>query len=186
MYNTQKINNMKKMVFLCAILMAVSVVNAQSTLMLADGSTVSGQVKATGLRSGKIVVIADNKRSTYEAGNIKEATIDGNRYVSHKNDLFLEVVKGEKLSLYQKQSFSGGKINYNGAEPVLIPASEGSIGDYFLSADGGTTMQLTSKKRFAEDIRKSCSNCNAVVADIEGGRLGFADIKQIVQNLNKL
>lgn len=178
---------MKKMIFLSAIMMIISMANAQSTLTLANGTTVSGQVKATGLRNGKIVVIAaDNKRSTYEAGNIKEATIDGNRYVSYKNDLFLEVVKGEKLSLYQKQSSSGGKITYNGAEPILAASSEGSIGDYFFSADGGTTMQLTSKKRFAEDIKKSCSNCNSVVSDIEGGRLGFADIKQIVQNLNKL
>lgn len=178
---------MKKMFFLPVFVLAISIANAQSTITLADGTAVSGQVKATGLKSGKIVVIsADNKRSTYEAGSIKEATIDGNRYVSYKNDLFLEVVKGEKLSLYQKQSSSGGKINYNGAEPVLTPASEGSVGDYFLSADGGTTMQLTGKKKLVDDIKKVCANCGSTVADIEGGRLGFADIKQIVQNLNKL
>jgi hypothetical protein len=178
---------MKKMIFLPVLVLAISFANAQSTITLANGAAVSGQVKTTGLKSGKITVISsDNKRSTYEASAIKEATIDGSRYVSYKNDLFLEVVKGEKLSLYQKQSSSGGKINYNGAEPVLMPASEGNVGDYFLSTDGGATLQLTGKKKLAEDIKKTCGNCSALVSDIEGGRLGFADIKQIVQDLNKL
>jgi hypothetical protein len=178
---------MKKIILLPVFVLAMTIANAQSTITLANGAAVSGQVKTTGIKSGKIVVIsADNKRSTYEAAAIKEATIDGNRYVSYKNDLFLEVVKGDKLSLYQKQSSSGGKINYNGAEPVLTPASEGSIGDYFLSADGGVTMQLTGKKKLAEDIKKACVNCTVLVSDIEGGRLGFADIKQIIQDLNKL
>lgn len=187
---------MKKMFFLPLLLLTLSVAHAQSgavpdgfkkgTLTLENGSAVSGHIKATGLKSGKIVFIsADNKRSAYEVSGIKECTIDGNRYVTYKNDLFLQIVQGEKLSLYQKQSASGGKINYNGAEPVLMPASEGSIGDYFLSGDGGVTMQLTGKKKLADDIKKACGNCSSLVADIEGGRLGFADIKEIVQNSNK-
>jgi hypothetical protein len=157
----------------------------KGNILFFDSTSVSGLIKTNSLKSGKIIFpTVEKRKKTYETSLIKEFAIESDKYIIYKNDIFMELVRNMKLSLYQKQSSSDGKIEYNGTQPIIIAGSDGSIGDYFLSTDTGASMELLNKRNLADDIQKYCSNCPSLVAEIRAGKLSVADSRQIIQTCN--
>lgn len=157
----------------------------KGSVLFFDSTFISGFIKTNSLKSGKIIFInGENRKKTYGTSLIKEVSIGSDKYIIYKNDIFIELVQGLKISLYQKQSSSDGKIEYNGTQPIIVTGSEGDIGDYYISTDAGISMELLNKRTLADQLQKYCGHCSLLLAEIRAARLSISDSRQIVQTCN--
>ncbi|MBL7730424.1 MAG: hypothetical protein JNM88_04535 [Chitinophagaceae bacterium] len=155
----------------------VSAVSAQSsgTLVLADGTTLTGNIKNNISRNASVQIQTDGKKKTYTAAQLTSAQVEGVNYRCISGDFFKVICTGN-LCFLQKASDASGTITYNGTEAVVNNGTDGKPGDYFLFNTTKNNLQLVSVKNLEEVIQQ---NFNGNAAAIEKARTAATDISQL-------
>ncbi len=158
----------------------------KGSVTLADGSTSSGYVKENMKKNASIVFINDKSsdKKIYNSTEINAVAVDGASYVSLKGDFFKLICSG-KISFLQKASNASGKTIYNGSEAIILPGTEGKIGEYFSYAANELTL---INKNTMEAFIGQLSNCTAAVEkakSVNGDIAALADAVVIYNSYNK-
>lgn len=185
---------MKKIIIFAAALFALSNTQAQSpegftkgSVTLADGSTITGFVQDN-IKKGAAVTFVDGNggdKKLYNSTEINAVLIDATHYVSLKGDLFKVICSG-KMSFLQKASNAAGKTIYNGSEAIIIPGTEGKIGDHFSYTNSQLT--LINKKTVDTFIAEQLSACIPAAEKartINGDIAALAEAVTIYNSVNK-
>jgi len=118
----------------------------EATLILTNGSIVKGfgenlisRRRAIAFRSS-----TDAKKQLFSAKQLQSAQLNQQYFQVIEGDFFQLHTQGDAWELCEKLSASPATIEYNGAEPIMVNTSPGSVGDLFLY--NSTTHQLISIK----------------------------------------
>lgn len=133
---------------------------SRGSITLNDGTILHGLLNDQVKKKTSIIFIADssNDRHRYDAERLNSFTMDGITYKSINGDFFKIICAG-KISFLQKASNSGGRQISNGAEVILLPGTEGEIGDYFSYCNNHLT-HITAKTLYTF-IATQLSSCAA-------------------------
>ncbi len=185
---------MKKIFVFAASLLALSNLQAQipegftkGAVTLADGSTISGFVKEN-FKKGAAIMFTDSNggdKKLYNSTELNAVLIEGTNYISLRGDLFKVICTG-KMSFLEKASNAAGKTIYNGSEAIIIPGTEGKIGDHFSYTNNQLT--LINKKTVDTFIAEQLSTCIAAVEKaktINGDIAALAEAVTIYNTANK-
>lgn len=185
---------MKKIIILAASLFSLSQLQAQvpegftkGAVTLANGSTVNGYVQDN-IKKGAAITFINEKggeKQLYNSTELNAVEINGAQYISVKGDFFKVICHG-KISFLQKASNASGKTIYNGAEAIVLPGTEGKIGDYFSYSSNQLT--LINKKTVDTFIAEQLSTCTAAVEKaktINGDIAALAAAVTIYNDVNK-
>jgi hypothetical protein len=175
---------MKKIIILAATFLALTQLQAQApegftkgSVTLADGSILTGFVKDNIKKGAAILFVNSNggDKKIYNSTEINAVLIDATNYISLKGDLFKVICTG-KMSFLQKASNAAGKTIYNGSEAIILPGTEGKIGDHF----SYTNQQLTliNKKTVDAFITEQLSTCTPAM---EKAKLANGDIAALAE-----
>ncbi len=184
----------KKSFFITAVgLFILLNVNAQipegyvkGSVTLADGTTITGYVHDN-IKKGSAVVLVNDKgedKKLYNSAEINGAVINGTNYLSVKGDFFKIICNG-KMNFLQKASNSSGKTIYNGAEAIILPGTEGKIGDYFSYSNNELTL---INKKSTDAFIGQLSDCTAAVEkakSVNGDIAALADAVTIYNSYSK-
>lgn len=185
---------MKKTMYLIATaLFFVTAIQAQvpagfvkGTVTLADASTISGYIKDN-IKKGAVTFVDDNgaNKKLYYSNEINAVTIEGANYVAVKNDFFKTICTG-KICFLQKASNISGKTIYNGSEAIILPGTEGKIGDYFSYSNNELT-HITQKTvdAFITTQLSACTQAAEKAKTINGDIAALADAVSIYNSYNK-
>ncbi len=123
----------------------------KGTLMLADNSSISGNIKNNIHRSASVIFINESggKKKNYDGSDLISAEIEGAKFLCIKGDFFRVISQGG-LSYLQKSSDASNKLSYNGNEAIFINGTEGKPGDYFIYSSNNQQLKWISKKNFTE------------------------------------
>lgn len=136
----------------------------KGTIVLADGSSLSGTIKDNIRKSASVVFTQDGgKKRTYDGSELSSAEIEGTKFICIKGDFFKVLCQGE-LSFLQKASDASGKPSYNGNEAVFSNGTEGKPNDYFIYNSASKQLQLVSKKN-VEEVAATCFAGNTAAID---------------------
>lgn len=185
---------MKKIIVLAASFFALAGTQAQApegfskgTVTLANGSTITGYIQDNIKKGAAVIFVNDNgsDKKIYNSTEINAVLIDATHYISLKGDFFKVICTG-KMSFLQKASNASGKTIYNGSEAIVLPGTEGKIGDYF----SYTASQLTwiNKKTVDAFITEQLSACTAAAEKaktINGDIAALAEAVTIYNTVNK-
>jgi hypothetical protein len=195
-YQTIKSIAMKKTIILTAISALFTVLNMQAqapagfvkgNVTLADGSTISGYVKDNIKKNASVTFLDNNgsNKQQYDGIQVNAAVVDGTNYSCMKGDFFKTICTG-KICFLQKASNASGKTIYNGAEAIILPGTEGKIGDYFSYTNNELT--LITKKTVDAFISTQL-NSNAKAAEkakaVNGDIAALAEAIAIYNSDNK-
>jgi len=134
---------------------------SSGTISLANGNTLSGYIKDNIKKNAAVIYLnaAGSEKKVYNSTEINAVQIGNTHFISVKGDFFKAVCSG-KMSFLQKASNAAGKTIYNGSEAIVLPGTEGKIGDYFTYTDGDLTMiNTTSIDTFIQQL----GNCATAV-----------------------
>lgn len=158
----------------------------KGAVTLADASTVTGYVKDN-IKKGAVVFVDDkggNKQLFY-SNEINAVVIDSANYVSVKNDFFKTICSG-KICFLQKASNISGKTIYNGSEAIILPGTEGKIGDYFSYSNNELTLiNQKTVDAFINNQLSSCTQAAEKAKSINGDIAALADAVTIYNSYNK-
>ena len=190
----QKSIAMKKIILYAAIFLAFTQLQAQTpegftkgSVTLADGSIITGFVQDNIKKGAAIMFISSEggDKKLYNSTEINAVLIDATNYISLKGDLFKVICTG-KMNFLQKASNAAGKTIYNGSEAIIIPGTEGKIGDHFSYTNNQLT--LINKKTVDAFIADQLSTCTAAVEKaktINGDIAALAEAVTIYNTANK-
>ncbi|HKH61654.1 MAG TPA: hypothetical protein VKA49_12525 [Flavitalea sp.] len=154
------------------------------TIVMPDNTIQQGYIKNNMKKTGEIIFLsADGKKMKYTASQVSGATVDNNSYITMNNAFYKVVADGSKIKLLRKASNSS-TIQYNGSEPIIADAGEGSYDDYFIQTVGTKKLQLVRKKDFAKIFTSVCADCTTLTDDLRTNKLGFDEIEQAVALYN--
>jgi len=185
---------MKKIMILAATILALTQLHAQvpegftkGALTLADGSIVTGYVQDNMKKGAAVMFINSNggDKKLYNSTEINAVLIDATNYISIKGDLFKVICTG-KMNFLQKASNAAGKTIYNGSEAIIIPGTEGKIGDHFSYTNNQLT--LINKKTVEAFIAEQLASCTAAAEKaktINGDIAALAEAVTIYNTANK-
>jgi len=157
-----------KILSLAAILFSFVNANAQTnvpagyvkgSLVLANGSTVTGFVKENIRKSASVSFIESTggKKKTYDGSQLSGVEINGMKYTCVGGDFFKKICEN-KMALLQKASDASGKLVYNGSDAVVSSGTEGKPGDYF-TLDGAKKLTLVSAASINEVVSANFPSC---------------------------
>ena len=153
-------------------------------VVMPDNTIQEGYIKNNMKKSGEIIFLsADGKKIKYTASQISGVSVDNSSYITTNNAFYKVVADGSKIKLLRKASNSSS-IQYNGSEPIVADAGEGSYDDYFIQTVGTKKLQLVRKKDFAKIFTTVCADCTTLTDDLRTNKLGFAEIEQAVALYN--
>ena len=185
---------MKKIIVLAATFFALLHTQAQApegfskgSVTLADGTAITGYVKDNIKKGAAITFVSDKggEKKLYNSTEINAVTIDAASFISVKGDFFKVICNG-KMNFLQKASNAAGKTIYNGSEAIVLPGTEGKIGDYFSYSNNQLT--LINKKTVDTFIADQLSTCTAAVEKaktINGDIAALAEAVIIYNTVNK-
>lgn len=154
-------------------------------IMMPDKTTHNGYVKNNMKKNGAIVFLSsDGKKTKYTAAQLYRVTVDTKEYISSNNGFYQVIADGAKIKLLRKASNNSSAIQYNGSEPILADAGEGSYDDYFIQTAGTTKLQLVRKKDFSKIFSTVCADCPTLTHELSDNKLGFEEIEQAVALYN--
>ena len=154
------------------------------SIFMADNTTLQGYIKNNLKKNGEIIFLSsDGKKIKYTASQVSGLTLDTEHYIVVNNTFYKVIQDGTKMKLLRKASNSSA-IQYNGSEPVVGNADEGSYDDYFIQPASTKKLQLVRKKDFNKIFISSCSDCSSLTDDLKSNKLGFAEIEQAVTLYN--
>jgi hypothetical protein len=153
-------------------------------IMMHGNITHNGYIKNNMKKNGEIVFLSsDGKKTKYTAAQLYHVTVDSKEYIISNNAFYHVIADGAKIKLLQKASNSSA-IQYNGSEPIVADAGEGSYDDYFIQTAGTTKLQLVRKKDFAKIFSTVCADCPTLTHELSDNKLGFEEIEQAVALYN--
>ena len=153
-------------------------------ITMPDNTTQNGYVRNNMKKNAEIVFLSpDGRKTKYTATQVNHVTVDTKEYIVSNNAFYQVIADGAKIKLLRKASNSSS-IQYNGSEPVIADAGEGSYDDYFIQAAGTTKLQLVRKKDFAKIFSNVCADCPALTDQLRDSKLGFEEIEQAVALYN--
>jgi hypothetical protein len=158
----------------------------KGTVTLADASTVNGYIKDN-IKKGAVVFVDENgaNKKSYCSNEINAVTIDGTNYVAVKNDFFKTICTG-KICFLQKASNISGKTIYNGSEAIILPGTEGKIGDYFSYTNNELTLiNQKTTEAFISNQLGSCTQAAEKAKLANGDIAALADAVAIYNSYNK-
>ena len=153
-------------------------------VMMPGNTTHNGYIKNNMKKNGEIVFLSsDGKKTKYTAPQLYRVTVDTTEYIISNNAFYQVIADGAKIKLLRKASTSSA-IQYNGSEPIVTDAGEGSYDDYFIQTAGTTKLQLVRKKDFAKIFSTVCADCPTLTHELSDSKLGFEEIEQAVALYN--
>ncbi|MFT3679533.1 MAG: hypothetical protein QM791_04630 [Ferruginibacter sp.] len=159
----------------------------QGSITMADGSTKNGYVKDNTKKNASLAFVdnSGSNKQQFDGSQINGAVIDGTSYTCIKGDFFKMICNG-KICFLQKASNASGKTIYNGSEAIILPGTDGKIGDYFTYSNN----QLThiTQKTLDAIIAEQFASCNAAIEkarSINGNLAALADAVAIYNAANK-
>lgn len=185
---------MKKIILFTATLLALLHLQAQTpegftkgSVTLADGSTINGFVKDNFKKNAAIIFTDSNggDKKIFNSTEINAVLIDATNYISLRGDLFKVICTG-KMNFLEKASNAAGKTIFNGSEAIIIPGTEGKIGDYFSYTNNQLT--LINKKTVDTFIAEQLSTCTAAAEKakaINGDIAALAEAVTIYNSANR-
>jgi hypothetical protein len=135
-------------------------VNGEITLP--DNTVLNGPVKENIRKKGEVVLVQNDKKVKYKAGDINGVALGNNKYITHNYTFYEVVFAGNNLTLFRKASEPSG-TQFNGADAFVVN-SEGNIDDLFVKKNGETTFHALNKKNYAEVLKSLCKNCEIPAA----------------------
>ncbi|MBC7827338.1 MAG: hypothetical protein H7122_06310 [Chitinophagaceae bacterium] len=154
------------------------------SIVMPDNTTLTGYVRNNMKKNGEVIFLSpDGKKIKYTATQVSSISIDNNHYIVANNAFYKVVTDGAKIKLLRKASNASG-IQYNGSEPIVLDAGEGSYDDYFIQTVSTKKLQLVRKKDFQKVFTSACSDCTTLTDDLKANKLGFAEIEQAVALYN--
>ena len=186
---------MKKKLFFSTVVALFSLLSASAqipdgyvkgSVTLADGSIINGFVHDN-IKKGAAVILVNDKgenKRLYNSTEINAVSVNDVNYTSVKGDFFKIICSG-KMSFLQKASNAAGKTIYNGAEAIVLPGTQGKIGDYFSYSNNELTL-ITTKT--TDDFISQLSTCTAAVEKakaVNGDIAALADAVTIYNSYNK-
>lgn len=159
----------------------------KGSILLADESIVDGFIQDNMKKKAAVLFInqSGESRRTYYGTDVNGVIIDSINYMAVKGDFFKIVCRG-KMSFLQKASHAAGKMIYNGSEAIMMPGTNGKIGDYFLYIDKQLT--LINKNTVDGLVTTKFSNCTPAsekAKTINGNIPALAEAVSIYNSLNK-
>jgi hypothetical protein len=154
---------------------------SKGSIILANGTIVSGFVKDNIKKSAAVVFIDNTGKKTYEGSQINGLSIESSNFICINGDFFKTICTG-KLCFLQKASDASGKASYNGTEPIFNNGTEGKIGDYFAYAD--KKLKLLNKKSVETFINTDLAGCTAAIEKAKTINGDMAKLQEAVDIYN--
>ena len=157
----------------------------KGTLILADNSSVSGNIK-NNIRSNASVTFiteAGAKKKNYDGDELISAEIEGTKYLCIKGDFF-RIISNGGLSFLQKSSDASDKPTYNGNEASFSNGTEGRIDDYFIYDSRNKQLKRISKKNFNEVTSAAFAGNAAAIDKAKTVNGDLAQLKEAVEIYN--
>ena len=155
------------------------------TIVTAEHAYLQGHIKDNIKKNSEVLMITpDGMMKKYKASQVSEVTIDNTQFIADGNAFYKVVSEGPKVKLLQKASAGGDRIEYNGAEPIIISGGVGNLNDYFVQNQGEKRLQIVKKKdlkKFAEQWGKECP---AIAEKVKAGAVELSEIVQLVNIYN--
>ncbi|MEO7529792.1 MAG: hypothetical protein ABIS69_00230 [Sediminibacterium sp.] len=156
----------------------------KGTVLTAANEKIEGTIRDLTKSKGTITFESAGRKKTYGPAEISGFTLGGFNYISNAGDFYKAIFAGARASLYQRVSDNSGKMLYNGVEVVSITTAEGKTGDYYIQTAAEGKLLLVSQKNFETFLPVAFADCPAVVAEIKGKQLAYADLAKAVEHYN--
>jgi hypothetical protein len=157
---------------------------ARATIVLFNGSNLTGYVKESMKKSASVVFLNDNqnKKTTYHGNEINSIQINEESFICVGGDFF-KVISTGKIIFIQKQSDASNKPSYNGNEPIFNNGTEGNVGDYFVYRN--SKLNIINKKTFEAFI--TIDLADDIVASEKAKKLNgdVTKLKDVIDIYNK-
>lgn len=134
--------------------------SGQATIILADQSTVTGEITDNIRKKGELSLVVNGKKTKYKAGDISEVKTTAGRFISINYTFYEVIYSGKKITLLRKASEPSG-VQYNGSDAVVI-SSQGDIDDLFVKNSNGSLQLLTKK-----NARQVLGDCAGDIAKLD-------------------
>ncbi len=155
------------------------------SVVLANNTKLEGFVKESLASKGSVsFATTSGSKKTYSVSDLNGFSYKNDIYIVYSNDFYKTVLKGSKVSLYQKQSNNSGKLLYNGSEAFTATTTAGNIGDFYIQLNNSDDLLLVNTKNFETVILKEFASCNSIIADIKSKQLDFAQLNKVVDRFN--
>ena len=157
----------------------------KGSLVLADGSTLTGYVKENIRRDASVTFMneTDKKKKDFDGNNLLSVEVDNVKYICIMGDFFKVVSEGG-LSFLQKSSDASGKLVFNGLENTVSSGTEGRPGDYFIYNSSSRQLQQLSKKNVNAVASSLFAGCNAAIEKARSANGEIAMVKDAVEIFN--
>lgn len=154
------------------------------SIVLPDNSTSQGFIKNNMKKNGEVIFLAtDGKKTKYNALQLSAVQLYNENFIVTSNAFYKVVTDGAKIRLLRKAS-NVSSIQYNGSEPIVIAAGEGSFDDYFIQTVATKQLQLVRKKDFQKIFTTTCADCLTLSDELKANKIGFGEIEQAVSLYN--
>lgn len=184
---------MKKLFFLLAVA-GTFTASAQNNLVPTGNNNgyfiTNTNEKSEGLikesfKKGTITVTTTNgSTKTFAPADITEFAIGTNVYIAFMNDFYKVTAAGNKGSLLQKVTNNSGKMLYNGTEAYTANTTKGKPGDYYLKINATDKVALVTSQNFEKVFASFCSDCTALLTNIQEKQLNYTSIEKAVEQYN--
>lgn len=157
------------------------------TLKTANGNSLNGFIKESIRKKGSIAFLESNsgKKQVYEATELESCRIDTVQYKCISGDFFRVICTG-KIDFLQKASNAGGKLSYNGTEPIISSGTPGKAGDYFIySAQQLVQVDIKSIPAIMNDHLTNCTAATEKAKSIGTDIAAFASVVTIYNEYTK-
>jgi hypothetical protein len=157
----------------------------KATIVLADGSSITGLVKDNIRKNASVAFATDagEKKKNYHGSDLNAAEIDGSKFICISGDFFKVLCEGD-LSFLQKSSDASGKVTYNGNQAVISNGTDGKLNDYFIYNNKGKQLTLVSKKNVDEVVASSFTDCKAAIDKAKTINGDLSQLKAAVEVYN--
>ncbi len=158
---------------------------SKGSIVLTDGKVIAGYIKEDMQKKASLTIIPDggSKKKSYDAYNLSAAALNDSRFLCIQGDFFKVLCQGD-LSFLQKMSNAGGKMVYNGADPLYLTGTEGKTGDYFVHNTKLNNLQLVTEKTLDAVVKNSFADCAAAISKAKETGTDIARLKEAVDIYN--
>lgn len=155
------------------------------TLVTAEHTHLQGHIKESIKKNSEVLLITpDGKMKKYKAAQLSEVTIDNTTFIVDGSSFYKIVSEGPKVKLLQKASAGGDRIEYNGAEPIVVSGSVGNYDDYFIQNPGEKQLNIVRRKDIRKLAEKWEKECPEIGIKTKQGGVELSDIVQLVSIYN--
>jgi hypothetical protein len=153
------------------------------SVTLANGNTYKGFIKEKIKKDASVSFIdeATKTKTAYTGSQLNATTIANDNFICINGDFF-KIITAGKISFLQKQSDVAGKIIYNGADPIVLTGSTGSIGSYYSYINN--SLNIINKKTVNDFITKELVGNSLAIEKAKAINGDIAKLQEAVEIYN--